>query len=136
MPFASSHLRSNVCGITFRRIEEVLGDIQPTNSLDELDPVDMPERSGHGPARPQRKKQEGDALINLRKFRRIQLINRSVQGQMERALQRRLSVLSTTPQNDEFGEEFMGRQGQPTVPTLIEWEGARERGCVTGTFVE
>lgn len=140
MPFAHSHLRSDACGIVFRRIEEVIRDIQdtrqPSHSANEVDPVDLP-ISVHGPARPPRKEQEeDDVLINLRKFRRIQLISNSIQGEMEGALPRRSSVLSNATSDDELREEFMSPQGQPTVPTLIEWEGAGESVYVTGTFAE
>lgn len=39
----------------------------------------MPERPVNGPARPpKRKREEDDALINLRKFRRIQLLSPSI----------------------------------------------------------
>ncbi|KAF2181642.1 carbohydrate-binding module family 48 protein [Zopfia rhizophila CBS 207.26] len=50
-------------------------------------------------------------------------------------LPRKASVLSsTTADDDDLGEEFQGPQDQPTVPTLIEWEGLGERVYVTGTF--
>ena len=56
-------------------------------------------------------------------------------GEIEGALPRRSSMLSsTTADDDELGDEFKGPQGQPTVPTLIEWEGPGERVYVTGTF--
>ncbi|KAF2114910.1 5'-AMP-activated protein kinase beta subunit, interation domain-containing protein [Lophiotrema nucula] len=49
---------------------------------------------------------------------------------------RRASVLSSTTaeEDDDLGEEFVGPTNQPTVPTLIEWEGPGERVYVTGTF--
>ncbi|KAF2715006.1 carbohydrate-binding module family 48 protein [Pleomassaria siparia CBS 279.74] len=54
---------------------------------------------------------------------------------IEGVLPRRTSVLSsTTADDDDLGEEFKGPQGQPTVPTLIEWEAPGERVYVTGTF--
>jgi hypothetical protein len=50
-------------------------------------------------------------------------------------LPRRTSVLSsTTAEDDDLGEEFKGPQGQPTVPTLIEWEAPGDKVYVTGTF--
>lgn len=53
----------------------------------------------------------------------------------EAPLPRRSSVLSsTTADDDDFGDEFKGPQGQPTVPVLIEWDGPGERVYVTGTF--
>lgn len=56
-------------------------------------------------------------------------------GEIEGALPRRSSMLSsTTADDDDLGDEFKGPQGQPTVPTLIEWEGPGERVYVTGTF--
>ncbi|KAF2733535.1 AMPKBI-domain-containing protein [Polyplosphaeria fusca] len=52
------------------------------------------------------------------------------------ALPRRSSVLSSTTveEDDDLGEEYKLPQDQPTVPTLIEWEGPGERVFVTGTF--
>ncbi|UPX12460.1 galactose metabolism- protein [Ascochyta rabiei] len=42
---------------------------------------------------------------------------------------------STTVDDDDLGEEFkLPTPGGPTVPTLIEWEGAGDRVYVTGTF--
>lgn len=134
---ASSYLRSIACGIIFRRIEEVIGDIQDTrHSIDELNPIDVSERSVYGPTRPPRNDQEeDDALRNVRKFRRVQLISKSIQGEIGRVLPRRTPALSsTTEEDDDLGEEFSGPQGQPAVPTLIEWEGPGERVYVTGTF--
>jgi hypothetical protein len=57
-------------------------------------------------------------------------------GDVEGALPRRTSMLSsTTADDDDLGEEFkVPTPGRPTVPTLIEWEGAGERVYVTGTF--
>lgn len=57
-------------------------------------------------------------------------------GEVEGALPRRTSMLSsTTAEDDDLGEEFkVPTPGRPTVPTLIEWEGAGERVYVTGTF--
>ncbi|KAF1850844.1 carbohydrate-binding module family 48 protein [Cucurbitaria berberidis CBS 394.84] len=57
-------------------------------------------------------------------------------GEVEGALPRRTSMLSTTTADDEdLGEEFkVPTTGRPTVPTLIEWEGPGERVYVTGTF--
>lgn len=57
-------------------------------------------------------------------------------GDVEGALPRRASMLSsTTADDDDLGEEFkVPTPGRPTVPTLIEWEGAGERVYVTGTF--
>ena len=53
----------------------------------------------------------------------------------EGVLPRRSSMLSTTTaEDDDLGDEFKGPQGQPTVPTLVEWEGPGERVYVTGTF--
>ncbi|KAF1947135.1 AMPKBI-domain-containing protein [Clathrospora elynae] len=55
---------------------------------------------------------------------------------VEGALPRRSSMLSTTTADDEdLGDEFkQPTTGRPTVPTLIEWEGPGERVYVTGTF--
>lgn len=55
---------------------------------------------------------------------------------VEGALPRRTSMLSsTTADDDDLGDEFkVPTPGRPTVPTLIEWEGAGERVYVTGTF--
>lgn len=84
MPFTRSHLCSIACGAIFRHIEEVIEYIpdtsQTSHSSDELGPGDVPERSVNGPARPpkKRKREEDGALINVRKFRRIQLINTSI----------------------------------------------------------
>lgn len=75
-----------VCGIIFRRIEEVIEDIgntsQTSHSGDEFDPRDMPERSVNSPARLPRKRkpEEDDALTNLLKFRRIHLIGTVPRG--------------------------------------------------------
>lgn len=57
-------------------------------------------------------------------------------SEVEGALPRRTSMLSsTTADDDDLGEEFkVPTPGRPTVPTLIEWEGAGERVYVTGTF--
>ncbi len=57
-------------------------------------------------------------------------------GEIEGALPRRTSMLSsTTADDDDLGEEFKTpTPGRPTVPTLIEWEGEGERVYVTGTF--
>jgi hypothetical protein len=57
-------------------------------------------------------------------------------GDVEGALPRRTSMLSsTTADDDDLGEEFkVPTPGRPTVPTLIEWEGTGERVYVTGTF--
>lgn len=56
-------------------------------------------------------------------------------NEAEGVLPRRTSVLSsTTAEDDDLGEEFKGPQGQPTVPTLVEWEAPGERVYVTGTF--
>lgn len=56
-------------------------------------------------------------------------------GEIEGPLPRRSSMLSSTAaDDDDLGDEFKGPQGQPTVPTLIEWEGPGERVYVTGTF--
>lgn len=57
-------------------------------------------------------------------------------GEIEGALPRRSSMLSSTTaaDEDELADEFKGPQGQPTVPTVIEWEGPGERVYVTGTF--
>ncbi|CAO2649634.1 Nn.00g070190.m01.CDS01 [Neocucurbitaria sp. VM-36] len=57
-------------------------------------------------------------------------------GEVEGALPRRTSMLSTTTADDEdLGDEFKTPStGRPTVPTLIEWEGPGERVYVTGTF--
>jgi hypothetical protein len=88
-------LRSNGCGIIFRRIEEVTTETQdarqridpkedlgPAHVVETLPSVlDVAGRLPYylGPARPQQE-QEEDALTNLRKLRRIQLINRSLEG--------------------------------------------------------
>lgn len=51
------------------------------------------------------------------------------------SLPRRTSMLSErNADDDDLADEFKGPQGQLTVPTLIEWEGAGERVYVTGTF--
>ncbi|CAI6333512.1 unnamed protein product [Periconia digitata] len=56
-------------------------------------------------------------------------------GEIEGALPRRSSMLSsTTIDDDEPLDEFRGSQGKETVPTIIEWEGPGERVYVTGTF--
>jgi hypothetical protein len=57
-------------------------------------------------------------------------------GEVEGALPRRTSMLSsTTADDDDLGDEFkVPTPGRPTVPTLIEWEGAGDRVYVTGTF--
>ncbi|PSN71170.1 AMPKBI-domain-containing protein [Corynespora cassiicola Philippines] len=56
-------------------------------------------------------------------------------SEIEGSLPHRTSMLSSTTADDEdLAEEFKGPQGQPTVPTLIEWEGPGERVYVTGTF--
>ncbi|KAJ4353156.1 galactose metabolism- protein [Ascochyta clinopodiicola] len=57
-------------------------------------------------------------------------------GEVEGTLPRRTSMLSsTTIDDDDLGEEFkVPTPGHPTVPTLIEWEGAGDRVYVTGTF--
>ena len=57
-------------------------------------------------------------------------------SEVEGALPRRTSMLSsTTADDDDLGEEFkVPTPGRPTVPTLIEWEGAGDRVYVTGTF--
>jgi hypothetical protein len=56
-------------------------------------------------------------------------------GDTDSALPRRSSVLSsTTADEDDLGDEFKAPEGQPTVPTVIEWEGPGERVYVTGTF--
>ena len=57
-------------------------------------------------------------------------------NEVEGTLPRRTSMLSsTTADDDDLGEEFkVPTPGRPTVPTLIEWEGAGERVYVTGTF--
>lgn len=57
-------------------------------------------------------------------------------GEVEGAIPRRSSMLSTTTaDDDDLGDEFKGpNTGRPTVPTLIEWEGPGERVYVTGTF--
>lgn len=59
-------------------------------------------------------------------------------SEVEGTLPRRTSMLSSTTADDDdldLGEEFkVPTPGRPTVPTLIEWEGAGERVYVTGTF--
>lgn len=56
-------------------------------------------------------------------------------GEVEGALPKRSSMLSTTTaDDDDLGDEFKPNTGRPTVPTLIEWEGPGERVYVTGTF--
>ncbi|KAH6622212.1 5'-AMP-activated protein kinase beta subunit, interation domain-containing protein, partial [Boeremia exigua] len=57
-------------------------------------------------------------------------------GEVEGVLPRRTSMLSsTTADDDDLGEEFkVPTPGRPTVPTLVEWEGAGDRVYVTGTF--
>lgn len=59
-------------------------------------------------------------------------------GEVEGALPRRTSMLSSTTvdaDDDDLGEEFkVPTPGRPTVPTIVEWEGAGERVYVTGTF--
>lgn len=67
---------SIACGAVFRRIKEVIEDTRDTSICDGLDPGDMPGIPVHGPARPHRKRrQEDNALTNLQKFRRIQLVD-------------------------------------------------------------
>ena len=81
VPFARSHLHSVACGTIFRRIEEVIEDIQDTSQAshfgDKLDSGDVPERPLNSLPRAlkKRKREEEDLLTNLRKFRRIQLIS-------------------------------------------------------------
>lgn len=121
----------------YRRIEEVIGEIQdtrqPSHYTGELDPLDVAEGPVHGP--PSKKQELDDALMNLRKFRRVQLIDKSPQGGIGRVLSRRSSMSSTTTTDDEdLGKAPMVPQGRFAVPTLIEWEGAGERVYVTGTF--
>ncbi|KAF2638906.1 AMPKBI-domain-containing protein [Massarina eburnea CBS 473.64] len=60
-------------------------------------------------------------------------------GEIEGAIPRRSSMLSTTTADDEdLGDEYKSPEGQETIPTLIEWmndgKGAGERVYVTGTF--
>jgi len=56
-------------------------------------------------------------------------------GEPDGTLPRRSSILSsTTADEDDLGDEFKAPEGQPTVPTVIEWEGPGERVYVTGTF--
>lgn len=56
-------------------------------------------------------------------------------GEVEGALPKRSSMLSTTTaDDDDLGDEFKPNTGRPTVSTLIEWEGPGERVYVTGTF--
>lgn len=58
--------------------------------------------------------------------------------EVEDALPRRTSVLSsTTIDDDEIGEHdlYQGDQSGPTVPTVIEWKGGGDKVYVTGTFV-
>ena len=56
-------------------------------------------------------------------------------SEIEGALPRRTSMLSTTTADDEeLGDEYKIPQGDDAVPTLIEWEGPGERVYVTGTF--
>lgn len=56
-------------------------------------------------------------------------------GEIEGALPKRSSMLSTTTaDDDDLGDEFKPNTSGPTVSTLIEWEGPGERVYVTGTF--
>ncbi|KAF1957405.1 AMPKBI-domain-containing protein [Byssothecium circinans] len=56
-------------------------------------------------------------------------------GDVEAALPRRLSMLSTTTADeDDLDDEYKESQGEDAVPTLVEWEGPGERVYVTGTF--
>jgi len=75
VPLARPHLGSVACGTVFRRIEEVIEDIQYTTQTSHLAPEDMPEGPTNGPARPlEKKREEYDTSASLRNFRRIQLI--------------------------------------------------------------
>ena len=58
-------------------------------------------------------------------------------GEVDGVLPRRTgSVLSnTTADEEDLVDEFKGPQDEPTVPTVIAWEGPGERVYVTGTFV-
>lgn len=77
-----SDLRSNTCGIMFRHIEEGIRGVQDTRQrgryAGELDYVDVAEGLVHGPKPLSRKPEHDDALMDLRKFRRIQLIDKSL----------------------------------------------------------
>jgi len=58
-------------------------------------------------------------------------------GDVEGALPKRSSMLSTTTADDDdldLGDEFKSNTGRPTVSTLIEWHGPGARVYVTGTF--
>jgi hypothetical protein len=121
----------------FRRIEEVVQEIQDTrqhsHSAEELGFLDGTEGSVHGPEPPTENQEKDEALMNLRKFRRIQLIDKSLRAEMDRAMPRRSSTSSTLTEGGDLGDEFV-TTNRPTVPTLIEWEGGGKSVHVTGTF--
>lgn len=93
------------CGTVFRRIEEVVEDTRDTSTQNSSSSEfgDMPEMPVHGPTRPHRKRrQEDDALTNLRKFRRIQLVDASiVLGSVHKRKGNRLKVYELV-NNDWF----------------------------------
>ncbi|CAN9435241.1 unnamed protein product [Alternaria alternata] len=75
----------NTCGTIFRRIEEVTEETQDAeqqkSSAVRSDQADM---LVHGPMHLRKMREEDDVLTNLRKFRRIQVISKSIQGESEK----------------------------------------------------
>ncbi|KAL1607874.1 hypothetical protein SLS60_002812 [Paraconiothyrium brasiliense] len=73
----------NVCGAIFRRIKEVIEEIpetsEPSDDCSDEVSKDVAGRLVNGPVRPPQDKREEDSLsADVRKFRRIQLINTSI----------------------------------------------------------
>ncbi|CAI6241983.1 unnamed protein product [Periconia digitata] len=71
---AEQEITCIVCGSIFRRIEEMF---EIVSEMSESDPKDKSKVQVRGPARPPKNKarEEDSMSINMRKFRRIQLIN-------------------------------------------------------------
>lgn len=145
MPFVHSYIYSTACGIVFCRIEEIVENTDITErSIEDSEAVERLERSMHGPKPLVEELGVDDMLRNIRKFRRIRLINRSIGHDTYVPLLRGSSVVGILGDEDEDWDEdedeealedvFEISQDKPTVPVLIEWEGNGEHVYVTGTF--
>jgi hypothetical protein len=113
----------------FRRIEEVVQEIQDTrqhgHSAEELSFLEGAEGSVHGPEPPVENKEKDEALINLRKFRRIQLIDKSLRAEMDRAMPRRLSMSTSRLGSKEVDYGNIDYSGAGEASASIHLNGAQ-----------